>query len=139
MLLALLTLTLPASASGIMERPVHHRVSDACAVQTGPQDSEQPLLYQGYQLGYTSPPGGPVTTHVFIAQAHQVSLHRAACEQPELGDFETTHMICGPTEVLQYTGELLPGTAYTIRGDVGDLLRFTTAGETVARACPVAG
>jgi len=138
MLLVLLTLFQSASASGRLDSPVHQRMADACAVQTGLHDPEKALLYQGYQMGYTSPPGGPVTTHVFVAAPQNLSLHRVHCEEEEPGSFEQTPEVCGPTAVLKWEGRLLPGTTYVIRGDVGDLLQFTTSGEPVARACPVA-
>jgi len=131
-----LWLSTPASASGILRPPVHHRLDAACAVTHAPQSPAEPLRYQGYQVGVSAPPGGPSTTHLFAAPPDALTLRRQGCAEHEPGAFGSTGATCGPAPVLEWRGELLPGATYVIRGNGSDLLHFSTQGEPTGAPCP---
>jgi len=137
-----LLLTALGSASGRMEPPEWRVLGEGCDTRAPDADrvvdleAGAPLRVVGHRRGFTSPPGGPVSTHLFLPEPDDVTLRRQRCEAPDPGSWVRTDQTCGDIPVLRWSGALRPGERYAVGHQASDVLQVRVSGTSRRRACP---
>jgi|GEM_PF-4850613 len=105
----------PAGATGMKGPDELHVVGPDCE-----DFAEIPgngrLRAWGESIGYTSPPGGPVTTHRGPLDFAGVRVQGRGCVNPEEGHWKPTNQRCRGHEVFVFSKKLVPGAVYTVGG-----------------------